>query len=342
MAIAYTMEGEWQKAPELDEKSAQQLSAKIEAVPEDRFIKAQLHTVLERMGTCYKQLGDLEKRDEIIDRAYGIVPYCNTCINVLVNHHWINNTHDAVIDLLRQLSDNLVPEKEHSLLTQALWDNPDADDKFFVCVADAALATDNLSFMVKPWQTATKAARKGLKTVTATLLELSLARIYSEFLNDQSKAVRRWEKIINTYASSNEATKIGIAQLEASSRLASQLLCEVADAGVGMPEAAVAGAKLEKLVKQRPVDSQSTIWAVDSACAMALGVYYRLNGQDVEALALFRSSIKRSLQILSDNDPENDFAGLIKLLSALLAAGDNKNVFCNCICAQPIPVREYR
>ncbi|KAI9043903.1 ribonuclease H family protein [Aspergillus affinis] len=116
--------------------------------------------------------------------------------------------------------------------------------------------------------------------------KLAIARIYGEFLNDQPKAVKRWEKIMNLYPSSEDETAIGVVKLGASYELARAYLCNAFDAGVGTPEAVAIAAKLEKLA--------NTQAATDS--------------------------------ILSDDDPENDVDGLWDLMTALVAAGDSKNV----------------
>ncbi|KAB8238058.1 NACHT and TPR domain protein [Aspergillus alliaceus] len=326
MAITYSMKGEWQKAVDLDKEIVQALSAQIGSNQENLTLKASLHTCLERLGDSFKQLGDSEKWFEAYKKAQATIPYCDNCINVLLEHYGINHNHDATIDLLKELANTPVPGEDFSRLTQSLWDNPEEDTRYFVLAADAALATNNLGFMVESWRTAARAARKASKTVTAAQLDMSLSRIYSEFLHDQEKAVKRWEKIMNTYASSKDETAVGFLRLKASFELAKQFLGDAVEAGIGTPQAEEAGAKLEKLVKQAKLDDKSALWIISSTRAICLGTYYRLSGREEEARALFKPSIKRGIEILSDDDPENDVFGFIDLMNALLAAGDVKNV----------------
>ncbi|PGH12593.1 hypothetical protein AJ80_06651 [Polytolypa hystricis UAMH7299] len=326
MAFTYWMKGESQKAIELYEGATQILAAKIEAAPGNISLKATIHTFLERMGNCYKQLGDMDKRLEVIKQAYMHTPYCDNCINALLEYYGTNHCHKETMDLLRQLADTPVPDKDYSRLTQALWENADPDKGFFFFIADAALATDNLDFMVDSWRTAAREARKALKMVVATELELGLAQIYNEFLHDQAKATKRWEKIMSAYASTKEKTQIGFLKLQASVKLARQYLYDAVDAGVGSLEAEGAVAKLERLVKQTKADEHYMLLAFSSGRALSLGIYYRLNGQEEEARALFRPSIKQGIQLLSDDDLENDSFGLFNLMNALLAAGDARNV----------------
>ncbi|PWY88579.1 NACHT and TPR domain protein [Aspergillus sclerotioniger CBS 115572] len=326
MAITYTLQKQYQKAIELDQEAAKRISEEIEADPENDDLRLGLHTILERMGDSYKQLGDLEKRFKSFSKAYEYKPYCNTCINALLEHHHSHQDHQATIDLLTQLADTSVPDEDYSQLTQTVWLNADCECHFFSFALDAALATGTLSLMIESWRLAAKAARRALKTVTAANIELGLARIYSEFMHDQEKAVKRWENIINTYASSKDETEIGIIKLQASYRLAQHYLSEAVNAGVGTSEAEEVAAKLEKLSMQAKGDGNPLTFALQTAAALSLGVYHRLKRQETEARALIRPSIKQGIHILSDDDPENDTMGLMNLLTALLAANDTKNI----------------
>ncbi|KAL2832224.1 NACHT and TPR domain protein [Aspergillus pseudoustus] len=325
MAITYVQQGEWQKAIDLDEETAKVLAKRVDDPEDGENPKASLHYVLERIGQCYQQLGDADSRFRVIEQALQNVPYCNGCTSAVLEYYGTNGNQEKAINFLKELADTPMPDQEYSKLTQSIMDNPDGDTEFLVYAADAALATDNLDFLVQSWRTAAKTARKALKTVTGALLELSLARIYSEFLNDQAKAVKRWEKIMSLYASSKDETEIGIAKLEASYNLAKQFLCDAVEAGVRTPEAEAIAVKLEKLALATTADN-SVLWTISSARAISLGVYYRLSGQTEKAQAQFRPSIKRGIQILSDDDPENDLYGLLDLMGALIAAGDSKNL----------------
>jgi hypothetical protein len=172
-----------------------------------------------------------------------------------------------------------VPQKDHSQLNRALWDNPDPHQDFLTLVADAALATINLEFMAESWRSAAREARKASKTVTAAELDIGLARIYSEFLHDQGNAVVMWGSILDTYASSGSKSKIARAISRASYELARQLLCNAVGAGIGTPEAEAAAARLVELVEQVKIDN-SFRFTKSQPAAIALGVYYRLNGQE--------------------------------------------------------------
>ncbi|PYH40104.1 uncharacterized protein BP01DRAFT_387635 [Aspergillus saccharolyticus JOP 1030-1] len=136
-------------------------------------------------------------------------------------------------------------------------------------------------------------------TVTAASTELGLARNYSEFLHDRAQAAKRWEAIMNTYVSSADESLIGFLKLRAAHCLSQHYLTQAIDAGVGSLEAEGAAQKLERLTTQVKCSGTERISILQSASTLALSVYRRLQGQDAEAHALVRPSIKYGIHILS-------------------------------------------
>ncbi|PKX89084.1 uncharacterized protein P174DRAFT_471791 [Aspergillus novofumigatus IBT 16806] len=135
-----------------------------------------------------------------------------------------------------------------------------------------------------------------------------------------------WMRILNTYGSAKEEGQIGSAKVIASSKLAQLWLCHAINAGLDSPKAEEYVGRLEQLVSQYRTKDTSALWVAARAWAISLGVWYCLIGQHDDARALLTPSVKQAIQILSDDDPENDDAGLTDLQNALLAAGDAKNV----------------
>jgi hypothetical protein len=327
MAYTYTLQKQYQKAIELEEEVAKKISEKIEAAPENKDLKLHLHRILELIANSYKKLGDLNKGFESLTRAYECIPYCNTCINGLLEYHHSNHDHQATINLLNQLADTPVPDEEYSRLTQTVWLHlENVDSKFQHFALDAAKATGTINLMVEAWKVAAKEARKALKMVTAARIELCLASFYSKLLDDEEEAVKRWENIMNTYVSSKDETKIGIVKLEAAYRLARHYLLETVNAGISTPEAEETAKKLEKLMIQPKGVDNYVAFFYQALTAQYLGVYQRLKGQQTQARDTVRPSVKHGIHILSDDEPENDTIGLLDLLTALSAVRDTKNV----------------
>jgi hypothetical protein len=150
---------------------------------------------------------------------------------------------------------------------------------------------------------------------------MSIARIYDEFLFDHQKAIRCWEKIMDTYSSSSEGTVIGTIRQLASSNLAHAFLCNAIEAGIGTPEAEASVSKLERLTQKSQICLLGNCAFVP---AVYLGIYCRVRGQDERARGLFQPSLQRSIQAISDDNPKNE--ELSDLQYTLMRTGDLKNV----------------
>ncbi|RYP54147.1 hypothetical protein DL769_010400 [Monosporascus sp. CRB-8-3] len=327
MAMTYMKKKEWQKALAL--------ATQVELLVEQQMIDdaeqktaliEELHSVRHYMAKYYRELGDPEKQYHALKRALEASPYCNTCILMLLRFENVTKQFKETTSFLRGLADSQVPDEEYNRLTEVLWSNPCAEEEFFEFFADAAQATGNLDFMVHSYRDAARAARKASMTAVAANLDVSLARFYFERTQEKDKATKRWEKVLNTYSSAKEEGIIGAAKAIASSNLARLWLCNAIEAGVGSAAAEEYVSRLEQLVRRCKTEDTSALWLISRARANALGLWYRLTGRHDEARMLFAPSVRRTVQILSDDDPDNDVEGLSDLLITLLAAGDTKNV----------------
>ncbi|RHZ57984.1 NACHT and TPR domain protein [Aspergillus thermomutatus] len=327
MAIAHAGRKEWDTALALDEEVEALLEKQLIDEPDQKKrLTSHLHTALDRMATCYKELGQAEKHYLKIKKALAVNPYCSACTFAILRFQNETGRFEETMSLVKEFADAKVPDKEYNRLTEFLWQMPTVDEEVVEYLAFAGQATKNLDLIVRSYRDAARAGRKSSLTVVAAHLDLSLARIYSEYTREEDKATKRWERILNTYGSAKEEGEIGSAKVIASSKLAQLWLCHALDAGVGSPEAEEYVSRLEQLVARYKTEDTSDFWIAARARAISLGVWYRLTGRHDEARALLAPSVKRAILILSDDDPENDSAGLTDLQNALLAAGDVKNV----------------
>ncbi|KAF7586870.1 hypothetical protein BBP40_008217 [Aspergillus hancockii] len=322
IAETYQEQDDWQKSIELWERTRLSLLTMIAESPEDGSLNAHLHECLEHMGEVYGHLKNGEKRFESFQEACQYVPSCWVCIYALLQHYNDNHAHESTMYLLKKLADMPAPEGDFSELTRFLLINVFDVDIKSKLAADAALATNNLDFVLESLQTAARAARKASRTLIAAEVDMAIARIYDEFLGDHAKAIRSWEKIMDTYSSSSDGTLIGTIRHLASSNLAQEFLYNAIEAGVETPEANESAAKLEKLAQQ----SQSyPLGSFAFVPAVYLGTYYRFRGQEERARALFQSSVQRSVQTFRDDYQANDVSHLSDLQYTLVRAGDWKN-----------------
>ncbi|KAJ6009081.1 hypothetical protein N7522_004097 [Penicillium canescens] len=321
LAQTYQDQDEWQKSIELWERTRVSLLTAIAESPEDEPLKGHLHECLERLGQIYEEQEDWEKRFETVQEAYQYAPACWNCIYALLQYHNDNHAYETTMDLLKKLADTPAPEEDFSELTRFLLENVFGVDGKSRLAADAALATNDLEFVLENLQTAARAARTASRTLLAAEVDMAIARIYDELLLDNLKAIRCWEKIMDTYSSSSSGTLIGMIKQLASSNLARAFLCDAVETGFGTPEAEESVAKLEKLAHQ------SQYYPLGSCAfmpAVSLGVWCRLGGQDGRARALFQPSLQRIVQNLPDDNPTNE--ELSDLKNTLIRAGDIKNV----------------
>jgi tetratricopeptide (TPR) repeat protein len=321
LAQTYHDQDDWQKSIEIWERTRVILLTTIAESPEDEPLKGHLHQCLERIGQIYEEQEDWEKRFETVQEAYQYAPACWNCIYALLQYHNDNHAYETTMDLLKKLANTPAPEDDFSELTRFLLQNVfDVDCKSRLA-ADAALATNDLEFVLENLQTAAKAARTASRTLLAAEVDMAIARIYDELLLDSLKAIRCWEKIMDTYSSSSSGTLIGMIRQLASSNLARTFLCDAVETGFGTPEAEESVAKLEKLIHQSqyyPFGSCAFVPAV------YLGIWCRSRGEDGRARALFQPSLQQIVQNLPDDNPSNE--ELSDLKYTLIMAGDIKNV----------------
>lgn len=326
MASALVQKQEYERALELDTITEQDLEQQlIEDSENSALTKLNLHAVQERMAECYLALEDEENSFAYYQHAQRNHRSCNTCTNDILSKMLEKHLYSDIIDLLKAMDGEDVPEQKISRLTESLWQNQ-YDGDYHTIAATAARETNNLEFLMEAYGKAIHAARKKLKMVVASLLELCLANICDRYAGEQKKAVRIWTKIFETFAGSKEQSEMGATKRRASVCLARYYFQQALDTGVGSEDANKYVRKLEKLVKTRArsVNDSSTFTSASDS-AIILGQWYRLNGRNEDARACFSPSIQEGLQILSDDDPSNDEEGYFKLSMALMAADDDKN-----------------
>lgn len=326
MALVHFYKKEYDKSIELDkvnEGILQKTLADDYGSSED--IKSGLHIIQEEMGAAYFRLGDKENSLVCYQKALSNNGGCDRCIVSVLTVLDEKKLHNDIIELLKSL-DNGIPGQEYTGLTESLWKNYWDDADYYEIVAEAARETDELQFLLDAYRSAITAARKKLKTVVASQLELCLATLYYKYCNDQRKAVRIWENIIETFKDSRTEEEMVYVKRKTSICLARHYFQQAFEAEKGSPDADKNVKKLERLAKFKTRSTKESPTIINaSPPAIMLGVWYRLNDRPEDARACFRPSIREALRILSDDDPNNDRGGFMDLANVLLAAGDDKN-----------------
>lgn len=328
MAAVHVQKRDYEQAIQLDKITEHELKQ----IPTENSasMKLSLHTTQERMASCYEALEDEKNSLAYYRIAQQNNRGCNTCTCKVLTKMHVKDLYNDIIELLKAMDGEQVPGHNISRLTEYLWINPD-NGYYFTTVATAARETNSLDYLIEAYRQAIHAARKALKMIVASLLELCLATIYNRYVGEKKKAVRIWNKIVETFAGSKEETEIGETKRVASLYLATYYFDRALNAGVGSNDAEKHIKKLEKLAKPRARSVNDSLAFISaSGPAVTLGLWYRLNGLNEDARACFKPSIQEGLQILSDDDPDNDEEGYSYLAVVLLAAGDDKNVIAIC------------
>lgn len=344
IAMVYISKQEYGKAIELDKITERDIQQNLLDENENVvLVKANLHKTQERIAECYAALEEEENCFMYYQRAQSNDRNCDGCTSLLLSKMHEKGLYDDMISLLKAMDEEQVYGQTFSCLTNSLWQNQNESADYFISVATAGQKTGNVDYLVEVYRNAIQTAKKHLKTVVASSLELCLAKLYSQYTQEERKAARIWNNIVETFPGSREESDMGEIKQSATTNLARHFFQRALDVGYGSPNADKFVRKMEKLAKTRPrsmYDSQTFVSA--SPPALVLGLWYRLNGMNEDAKSCFRPSIKEALQILSDDDPDNDLQGFYQLVFALLAAGDDENViaiahFCGAYEEEPDP-----
>lgn len=335
MAAVHVKKGDHKQAIELDKVTEHEL--KLMTAEKSPSIKFHLHTIQERIAMCYEALKDEENSLAYYRVAQQNRRGCNDCTRKVLAKMRMKHLYKDTIELLKAMDREQVPTRNISRLTEFLLTHSTNIGYYPKIIALAARETDSLDYLTEVYRQAIHAARKFLSTITASWLELCLATIYDQYLGEKMEAARTWDKIIETFAGSKEQTGMGDVKRLASFFLARYYYDRALNAGVGSNDAEEHVQKLEKLAKPRARSVNDTSGFISASfSAVALGQWYRLNGLNENARACCLPSVQESLQMLSDDDPENDELAYYNLANVLMAVGDDKNAIATyCLRSQP-------
>ncbi|KAF9884889.1 hypothetical protein FE257_000956 [Aspergillus nanangensis] len=326
LAMTYTRSQQWDKALELHLELQQDVARKMEEDPDMAdSLMPELHRTQEEIAECYSQLGQGDTQFDVLKTAIISHPSCDACIKALVSHQHARGLFQDMMQMLENMANETVAGKDYSLLTESMWLNAYHWMSYFQHTAEAAVATDRLDFLIEQWQVSSRTGKRIGLLLSSAYIEMSLAKIYTVYVKDEQEAITHWENIVYQFASAKDSGLLRMVKNVAASELATLLLCSAINAGVGTAKADEIVTRLENMGEGVGGNKTSGNDSISRARSVSLGVYYRLTGRHTEATDLFRPSVKRCIDILSDDDPENDLRGLFDLLEALVAAGDTQN-----------------
>ncbi|KAF3481931.1 NACHT and TPR domain-containing protein [Arthroderma uncinatum] len=328
MASAYFQLGQYEKVVELHEmlvaETQQDTSLRKGDLSE---MNKYLHAIHEQTAECYVKLGDTENALKYYQNGHNISPQCNKCICQLLLLMDAQGRCDDIILTLKAMKNKIIPTGEYSALAAFIYINFEVDSDYFKLAARAARNTGEVDFFIEACRDTIRVTKKLLISVESNKLELCLADFYYKNTNEQTKAIRIWNKVIETFAEPRLGSAIFFVKDEATDRLATHYSAKMWQAGIGSPDAENDVKNLERLAKQESSqDSSSSVIYAANKAAIRLGLWYRLQGRKEDADACFRPSIKYAIELLSDDDQGNNAFAYKTLREVLLATGEDELV----------------
>ena len=239
------------------------------------------------------------------------------------------NRHEDLMDLLHDLSTQAENAKQGQNRLVGLLLDQCKMPLVLDLIPRAACKSDQAGFLLDSLEMAIDAAFRMRDMVMVLYLRLSMGITWVYF-RDTIDAIAVFEQVsLNEYRPrGNLATRQGHAL--SFQTLASLYKEQVLHVGWDTTEAAEWITKLETIHKLQETHQNADMPVnmlgsdVDLA-SVFLALFYRLLGRQEEAHELLRRLILESLEILSDDEPQNDEFAVVTLVRAFLAADDINN-----------------
>ncbi|KAI9756718.1 MAG: hypothetical protein M4579_003719 [Chaenotheca gracillima] len=249
----------------------------------------------------------------------------NSVLQVLADQQ----RHADIIIHMQEMKEITSPGSGLTKLTEFYHFHVDTENLHGI-TARAGQESANLDVVRDAYIDAIEAAKtKGDPAITCLLqywYGLLLKRQYA----DEDSAAQMWEAVMTVEGGPNVSWQVSVARLNSAKKLCMVYFERARKSGAGTPDAEVNIEKLKGLLSSdgaaiENVDYDTGAFSRTSSANLLLGLYYRLTGKIDEARDCFKTHIKLGLDLLSDDDPTNDFRGYIQLAEVLIYDGDDVN-----------------
>ena len=326
LALCYSQKKEYEKAIETMQKAEEVLHADPEGALKYKWFLISTHGW---MGDWYLNLKNSVLAFESYKKALNMGTKDVTVVVKILDMMHKKRRYQDMMDFLEELQANVLPETGVSRLVQFTPNAfPLADDHFFSITVHAAWATGRLDFIKENMHTSLKVARKSAKVGITGRLQHFLGLLTLRHFEDEARAIRLWEQIMETSFASTVISELGYARIMASIQLANHYFEKALAAGKGTSDCDMYIKKLESLSKRRAStkdeeEEESPYIYSTRDTTLVLGKLYQLMGEKEQAKECFKTHIKLGVDLLTDEDPENDWQGFTKLANVLGTASDD-------------------
>jgi tetratricopeptide (TPR) repeat protein len=284
------------------------------------------------LGICYEKQSQYDKAISLYREILNHDPEAWRLALSLILALKAQEKYPDIMEYIQELNDYWDSKFKGSRLTKLLHEFAFYGGCHGVLL-HAAKVTDNLSLVMKAYGVAIDRAKEESNVQADSHLELAyvanqlsyqhgIALLYYGGEDSSQEAVRLWEQNLRDVNG-----KVGF-DAEAIRYDNMKRLCCVYlhNAKIAGWDTAVAKSNIEKLAQLSTNSNGGEILSfIDIDPKLTLGRYFQLTQQKDEAMASARAHIKIALDLLSDNDPANDWQGYYKLATVLTHLDDDLN-----------------
>ncbi|ETN43323.1 uncharacterized protein HMPREF1541_02482 [Cyphellophora europaea CBS 101466] len=305
----------------------------IDGSAKENSPKKWLRNIRQLMGWCYRQLGRYDEALAIYDkhiresREKGLTDYGFTFDKIRVFYY--REEFSSVVEILRSLRNSIDPNfgiQRSSRLLHWLCDDSDFDS-ILVETSKATktrdylrrLFTEAIDDTYHPSYLAKNPEERARYRVNMKLyLSMEMwRRAHTE--EEEDDVIMCWEELTQEARAIDKADMI-IAQL--TKRLATVYLQRMREYTL---ESADAQSLLKKAMDLVVEDtSQQDAWASSVSPVLLYARHLSVLGRSDQARRLSRGSVKVALDLLTDEDPENDWEAYLRLAYVLMYCGDDE------------------
>lgn len=179
---------------------------------------------------------------------------------------------------------------------------------------NAAKALGRLEFFSNAIETSIAAAERRKSEYYVAELQYRFGCFKFRHFENTDEAMELWELVLESHLRSSSMNQLSQLYFDRAVNLEKQGLS---------PDPWIS--KLESLCRQADSsEGDDDVFSKEDA-SKVLGLWYRLHDKHDKAKACFKATVLEAIDILTDDDPENDWFGYTGLAEALLMAGDKVN-----------------
>ena len=269
-----------------------------------------------------RDLGQTDKSLEYYRACYEHDPEDHDLLPPMLAMPLENGDYDRAMKFLRELDEAKTAKSGHSRLAHAVLALKD-EDSFHFDIFDTARRNQALGMAQTAYSDALSIAISKNRPGQRAWMQYYQGLLYERCLHQRDDAQDVWEHIMRDSSKAVQRTTL----FKVRDWVVRELCNLYIDQAIQAERSSrVVETYLQK-VKDISTGNESLWWQHDAATA--LGVLYRLTGEDEKAKRYFRVRIRLGFDLFTDKDPTNDYAAYYLIAQeALVLAGPEHQKDC--------------